>query len=158
LSYGQFELASPEEDSNIAISLHHQLGMIRWYLDRQHIVQAILLAREWLVSVIAFRFGLPIFDVKRGREPVEIALNNAALQAYEPEKVESGVYDFMLIKLPNKEDIVNLWQRLAQTRNDIAHCGMRLSAKRARSLVSDAENFYTGLERIKTTLLPPVSE
>lgn len=154
-SYGQFELDQPIEEHNILTNLHQQLKMIRWYLDGKHVVQAILMAREWLVSVVAFQFGLPIMDELKGRKPSEQALNSAARRTYEPEKVKTGPMDETFLGLPDVELVIALWQRLTNARNDIAHCGMRLSAKESGSLIKDAEAFYMDLERIKNTVLPP---
>jgi len=74
--YGQFALENPRENSQLANNLWLQLKMIQWYRERQQIVQAVTLTREWIVSVLALKFGEPMFSNKNGRSEVERALNN----------------------------------------------------------------------------------
>lgn len=86
--YGQFAVANPTETANFTENIQIQLAMIKWYLDRNQVVQASTLAREWLVSVLVLRFGLSeqMFDNRIGhsRDNVQKALNNS-VQKRRPE-------------------------------------------------------------------------
>ena len=75
--YGQFALGDPTDEATFTENLRLQFQMIKWYIDRNQLVQAVTLAREWLVSILALRFDEPMFDDKNGRNFVEAALNNA---------------------------------------------------------------------------------
>lgn len=50
--YGQFALEKATNREMYSRNLWLQLKMIDWYLERDQIVQAVTLAREWLVSVL----------------------------------------------------------------------------------------------------------
>ncbi|MFM6203854.1 MAG: hypothetical protein ACKPEZ_00470, partial [Planktothrix sp.] len=54
--YGQFALENPTHKNVTLDNLWHQLHMIEWYINRDKIIQAVTLAREWLVSVLVFNF------------------------------------------------------------------------------------------------------
>lgn len=152
--YGQFALPDPEAEANAKEGLRLQLELIAWYLKRRHIVQAATLAREWLVSLLAFQFNVPMLDYAKGRKLIEQALNNAVGQAQSPpRKGTAGPFDTPLLAHPLLSDLMSLWSRMAELRNDIAHSGMRLNAKNARKLKGDVEALLPDLDRIAEFVL-----
>lgn len=157
--YRQFALEEPDERERWEEGLRLQLAMIDWYIRRRHIIQAATLAREWIVSLLALEFDAPLFDLKKGREQVEWALNNAAERARpKPRKPKhASVYDDELSKYAHEGDLVRLWSRITDLRNDIAHAGMRSSPKQASLLKQNMESLYADLERIAAGVLgqPP---
>lgn len=153
--YGQFALENPRENSQLANNLWLQLKMIQWYRERQQIVQAVTLTREWIVSVLALKFGEPMFSNKNGRSEVERALNNGArIQSKKTVDTISSC-DEKLKNLANKDKLIGLWQQVTELRNDIAHVGMNPDPKLAKTLKDRFEKIYPSLSELVASLLPP---
>jgi CRISPR-associated DxTHG motif protein len=156
--YGQFAVDNPLEATNLSEGLWRQLKMVKWYLQRRQVVQAVTLAREWLVSVLAFCFNEPMFDLKNGRQHVETALNNAVDQRRgNPRPLSPSRCDHLLQSLPVAEELQKLWSALRDIRNDIAHVGMNLSPSTADRLKQQVEDLYPRLLTIAQALLPSPS-
>ncbi len=77
--------------------LRTQVKLIEWYYQHGHIVQAVTLAREWVISYNLQQQGKDWRDM-RERKAMECMLNAEA------------------IKDP-------LWSKVRDLRNDLAHCG-----------------------------------
>jgi hypothetical protein len=154
--YGQFALESPRNDSQLATNLWLQLKMIQWYRDRQQIVQAVTLTREWMVSVLALKFEEPMFDNKDGRAVVERSLNNGVKKRQKKicETDNPSRCDEKLEILPDVDELINFWQQITELRNDIAHVGMNLSPKTAQQLQDSFERIYPFLSQLAQSLLP----
>jgi hypothetical protein len=152
-SYGQFSLADPIEKDNLLSNLNLQLAMIRWYLDHQHVVQAVLLAREWMISALTVKFETGSIVSRADRKEAENVLYQADKLLAKHGDQALSEFDERLRAFPGALEIAKLWQRLIQVRNDIAHCGMRLSAQEAEDLIKKAEGLYPDLEEIAQTVL-----
>lgn len=157
--YGQFALNQPQNTANLTENLRLQLQMIDWYIQRDKIVQAVTLAREWLVSVLVLNFELGdyMFDLKQGRDCAEKALNNATENRKPSDKRREIIpsnYDNQFEKLPQANELVKIWGTMTELRNDIAHCGMNRQPQTAETLKRKAVALYPKLEEIGTTLLP----
>lgn len=156
--YGQFGLAEAYESENLDISLHRQLAMIDWYIQRGQVVQAATLLREWIVSILAYRLNAPVFDLKQGRGPVEKALNNAVESRKDhPRPIEPGKYDEFLSSLPEIEFLRKLWGCVTELRNDIAHVGMRIDPKHAVHLKNKVKSLYPELQKLAEFYLTDVN-
>jgi CRISPR-associated DxTHG motif protein len=153
--YGQFALEDPTDQAALAENLWLQLQMIEWYIERNRIVQAVTLAREWLISVLALRFDELIFDDKKGRKPVEDAINNAgAKRRSSPRPITPSRCDKKFEILPQAEELVNVWSQMTELRNDIAHVGMRLKPATALKLKQKVVSLYPQLQIFARELLP----
>ncbi|MBZ8182636.1 TIGR02221 family CRISPR-associated protein [Oscillatoria salina] len=154
--YGQFALDNPKKIENFAAQLKIQLSMIKWYIDRDQLVQATTLAREWLVSVLVFKFDLSsqMFDNHEGRRPVENALNNAAQKRKKnSHQIKSSKCDEQLESLPEADEIAKVWSKMTGLRNDIAHVGMNLSPTSAAKLKQNAVDLYPKLQQLANKLI-----
>lgn len=152
-SYGQFGLADPIKEENLLANLCHQLAMIQWYLDNQQIVQAVLLSREWLISVLGYQFKTGSIVERKNRYISEKALYDAKDLLRQHGDDAEAMFGERLKSIPNGLEVVKLWQQLTEIRNDIAHCGMRLSAQKAHDLMKKAQNLYPALEKVAAELL-----
>ncbi len=157
--YGQFALNNPKDTATLTKNLSLQLQMIDWYIKRDKIVQAVTLAREWLVSVLVLNFGLGehILDLKKGRDYAEKALNNATENCKPDDKrrkITPSDYDNHFEALPQADELVKVWGTMTELRNDIAHCGMNSQPQPASNLKKKAESLYPKLEKIGNELLP----
>ncbi len=142
-AYGQFALENPTEDKALKDGLMRQLAMIDWYLKRRQVVQAVTLAREWIVSLLAFNFNAPMFDNEGTRRQVEYALNNAVERRKPDPRIKRGsLFDERIEKLPQIDSLCGVWSRMTSLRNDIAHAGMRSNARDAAQLVRSSKDLY----------------
>lgn len=139
-AYRAFALSEPLERANWPHNLAIQLDMIGWYLDKGQIIQAVTLAREWLVSVLVYRLGVEsMTSYERNRQWVENALNNE-VERHRPEPREPlpTPLNEPFRALPQHEALGRLWTRLGDLRNDVAHAVGKLSAaevqRKARAL------------------------
>ncbi len=156
-------LALPDDPlarDNWPVNLRIQLDLVGLYLERGQIVQAVTLAREWLVSLLLYHFGgNSLIDYKSGREPVEHALNNAGERVKggeHPRPPYATPYDQPLQLLAAHEEIGKLWGELTQLRNDMAHVGMKAKLRSAESLRSNALTLYPRLQKLAEIFLPEV--
>jgi hypothetical protein len=106
-------------------SLPTQATLIRWYLDHNHIVQAMTLAREWVVSYYAQQKSL-------SRNDAENELNQRANNQ-------------------ENDELVQLWSSIRNIRNDLAHCGFSRAEGQvlsATSIRQNAEEVVKQIERL----------
>lgn len=106
-------------------SLPTQAKLIRWYLNHNHIVQAMTLAREWVVSYHLHKEG------KDWRDP------------HEREWMEQLLGEFLKLS--------PLWSKITGTRNDLAHCGFSREEGQvlsATSIRQNAEEVVKQIERL----------
>ncbi|MBD2319600.1 TIGR02221 family CRISPR-associated protein [Phormidium tenue] len=154
--YGQFALERPMQKDAIRQNLEIQRETVEWYIERNYIVQALTLAREWLVSLVAYWFELDILDYRGGRELIEDALNRLRHKFYGRGRrfvsKESFYFD-ELADLPNARAIATLWKELANLRNDLAHCGMNKQPMVATNIREKAMGIGRSLIDIEKSLL-----
>lgn len=119
--YGQFALDNPRRQRRD--SLLHQFDLIEWYWGKEQVVHAVMMAREWLVTLICLRLSLNPED-KNAREGVEALLNNRTPKRDVPD------YSAAWGKIPSGRELRRIWQNerqgclgLADLRNSIAHAG-----------------------------------
>ena len=106
-------------------SLPTQAKLIRWYLNHNHIVQAMTLAREWVVSDYARQKSL-------SRDDAEGELNQRANNQ-------------------ENDELVQLWSSIRNIRNDLAHCGFSRAEGQvlsATSIRQNAEEVVKQIERL----------
>ncbi len=114
--YGQFALKQARQADPTTV-LQKQFCLLRWYVTKEQGTQAILLAREWLVSALCMADQRNYLD-KTERKTIEDQLGRmigAATSLQEP--IAQHVQD------PQK--LAAVWSTLTEYRNDIAHTQMR---------------------------------
>jgi hypothetical protein len=153
--YGQFALTEPADPAYLARNLWHQLAMIGWYLERRYVIQAVTLAREWVVSMLAFQFGTPLLDNLVGRPQVEQALNNGVERRKAGQVLQPSPHDAPFEALEQAAELCRLWSRLTVLRNDLAHVGMNTAARPAQKLYQSAQALYPDLQTLAAQLLSP---
>lgn len=130
------KFAHEKPDQLDAENLSKQLALIEHYLDKGLTMQAVTLAREWVVSWVALQRGEGDWLDRNYREcEIERALNDAARklrgeQTHVPEWFEG---------IPQSEQVAKVWDWLTKLRNDLAHCGMRKDAASIKSIQERAQ-------------------
>jgi hypothetical protein len=154
-AYQPLALATPLERVDWKLNLEIQLDLIKWYLDKGQVVQALTLAREWLVSLLVYHFGgVSLIDHEKDRQPVENMLNNEVEQHRPTRRPPlKPAYDELLQKLSNQREIGKVWDKLAELRNDIAHVGMNAQPNSAEKLRKEANELYPRLLKLGKALL-----
>jgi hypothetical protein len=147
-SYAPLALASPLTDSRQ--DLLTQREMIVWYSDREHWMQAVSLAREWLVSWVMFHLEINSLTVLSDRHRIESVINNEATEFLKAKKVGKIFRPVSLQALPLPETVFGLWKSLTDTRNDIDHAAMRETPEKPEVLVKNIKSY------IKTLFLLPI--
>lgn len=103
-------------------NLNKQLAIIEYFFEKGLLIQAVLLAREWLVNWTALQHGDGDWLDRNYREQIlEKTLGVAAKECWDS---HSNVPEWFN-KLTNSDEVAILWDKLANLRNDLAHCGMR---------------------------------
>ena len=102
--------------------------MIGWYVERNQYVQALALAREWLVSWVMAWLGMWHFNDKDARERVERAITGAIRRRRRGKTMtEEREHEIDLGRIPHLEDALTLFDQIGQVRNDLLHAGKRQS-------------------------------
>lgn len=140
-------LAHPEPEILSAENLRKQLSLIELYIHHGLVLQAVTLAREWVVSyVCAFR-GYDWLDYEKRRE-VESTLNSAI----ERKKGEHAKLPEWFDELPTKEELLKAWSKVRDLRNDLTHCGMRRDARGADDIIKNAKEMLEFLKPLQTMM------
>jgi len=144
--YSQFALAQPRQADSHQV-LAKKFELLRWYIDKALSTQAILLAREWVVSALCIRLNLDYLQ-KQNREIIEANLNNLIEQMKdrksdgEPENVLEQV-------VPDLDKLSKLWSELRSMRNDLAHTEMRSDSLSASAMTKFVrEELIAGLSEL----------
>jgi CRISPR-associated Csx2 family protein len=158
--YSKFGLANPEDyQSQAKEVLWKELEMIKWYEEKGQIVQALSLAREWLPSLLCFKFALDPME-KKNRDEMENLLNlggkikNKETGVTKESEQWLGLPKELTEKLkelctgdPNKS--VNL----SNLRNDVLHSGFRKNPKKASEITEKTKKIIAELDYIAENFL-----
>jgi hypothetical protein len=128
-------LAFAEPDALSRENLERQVGLVEYYLRTGLVVQAVTLAREWVISFVLLCRGGGNWLRRVDREEVERALGAAAACLRGETAEVPGWFD----GLPQRDRLAHLWNKLGQLRNDLAHCGMSEDARRADAIANNAQ-------------------
>jgi CRISPR-associated Csx2 family protein len=148
--YGQFALT---DKNNLSESLWSQLKMISWFMERDQVMQAMTLAREWVVSLLAYRLGENDLLDEKCRKETENALHNGNAKSKRDEPKSVSRLDEGFAGLSEYQQLSDIWDKLTKIRNDFAHVGMRKGAASVKSLRTRSEAILPELQKMAETLL-----
>jgi len=143
--YAAHALPQPTATENVAIGLYHQLSLIHWYLDNNQVIQAMSLAREWVITAAGWKLGRG-FLLKLGeRGTLEWALSG--LLRIGREKEDGGIFGVddlntegqLISAWPEAESLRTLWGNLSGVRNELDHVGMNPGPAKAAKLARKAQ-------------------
>ena len=129
-AYATFALAQPMERAAEADSLRIQRELVGWYVEKRQYMQAVTLAREWVVSYTIHVLG---WDMIADRGLAERLLG-AKNKLNVPER-GLPLDDATAARLA---DAFALWSQVPDLRNDFAHGGFRRQQRTVASLVKAA--------------------
>lgn len=134
--YGLLAHETPMDPVQGRTVIRRQLAMIQWYVDKGLYVQAITMAREWLITVVIAEHGGNLFDY------ITREVANAAMNNHKYAEVRRKRYDVPphMLATAQRQLIHDLWIATRDLRNDIGHTGMRERPEQARAVVERVRN------------------
>lgn len=152
-------------------TLAAQKQMIEWYYANNQLIQAMTLAREWLISMVTYRLGLPLNLSLAARQRMEAVVNQLVLTAREDadreteeptdpaEALLSQHVQTIYEQWPECGDLIALWNNLRAVRNALAHAEHQKDAMKLRKITVKAEKeIMPGLRRLAAQWLPAPSD
>jgi len=135
--YAARALAKPETD--VRKNLCVQLDLLDWYVKNNQIIQAITLAREWVVSALAWKATgrLVLDNDERGQW--ERAVNAIAPSGRDKRPTASPAPADLHLSSEDQQTVGRLWGSLGNLRNDLAHAGMRPTRTKPEKIVRAAQ-------------------
>ena len=129
-SYSQLALpVDQKEDRRAQVQKHFQL--LRWYVEKRFTTQALLLAREWLVSALCLCEGIQNYREREARQGIEHQLGSLIQQEEQPQSLPP-----IAAHVPDVQQLADLWSRLSNYRNDVAHVQMNPKPLASKALES----------------------
>ncbi len=147
-AYSPLANSDPANSENIFEVLRVELNMIHWYMDRDLWVQAISLAREWLVSWVMAHLGYRRITQFSARQNVEGVLGSESSEYVIAKKGGESFQPRFLANIPNIDVILSLWPNLSTVRNDIDHAAKREEPKTAQELMDNIRNIVDILDNL----------
>lgn len=145
-TYSPLGLANPLGDTLRNIKTQREL--IIWYAEREHWVQAVSLAREWLVSWVMFYLGMNTLTILSDRQRIEDVINSEAEEFLRAKKAKRAFQPVFLKTLPQIETMLGLWKALADVRNDIDHAGMRENPQEPQKLIDQIKKHIETIRQL----------
>jgi len=133
---------------NATEGLQAQLRLIEWYYGNNQLIQAVTLAREWVITAVTNRLGLPIDLGAAARRQMERAVSGLGKIGHRvTDEVTGERYTFTIEDLneygrriyenwPERELLVKLWNELAAIRNALDHAGHQTGAMALDKIVN----------------------
>ena len=135
-------IAASEGSLFSTIGMKAQFNMVKWYIEKRQFVQAITLAREWIISRVCLLKDLNPVDMIN-RENITTMLGQLTHNLKTKQEIGG---DFKAIPI-NK--VAEVWASLVNARNDIDHAGMRAHPCPAKKLIKNIMNICQKLEGIQ---------
>ncbi|MFS8857951.1 TIGR02221 family CRISPR-associated protein [Synechococcus sp. H55.7] len=148
-SYSQLALpAEKAADPQAQVQKHFQL--LRWYVEKRFTTQALLLAREWVVSALCLCEGIQNYREREARQGIEHQLGSLipreeqllgdppATGSLIQQEEQPQSLPPIAAHVPDVQQLADLWSRLSPYRNDVAHVQMNrqpLSSEKLESFV-----------------------
>ncbi len=155
-AYRSLALASPQDLDRRLDNLRVQWEIVRWYMEKEQVVQAITLAREWFISLLLYHLTDKALTDRDAREQVEAAITNVAEWQRSQSKQrppQDTPFTDEVADLASRYSLVDVWNKLSRLRNDLAHAGMRPDASRSSSLLRRARQVVCDLHDLAEELV-----
>ncbi len=127
--YGEFAIAEPKT-ADPPLVLQKLYRLLQWYVAKGRYGQAILLAREWVISALCVVTGSNYRD-RDCRDVLEKALNKLGREQMLDPAIANHVTD--------PQGLGAFWSHLGEVRNDLAHGQFRAHNFSASALKEFAE-------------------
>ncbi len=148
---GEFRNFEADFDRNPEDALKSQFQLIEWYYGNKQIIQAMTLAREWLIDAVTFHFGQPISLKPEARGPMERAISGIELVGRKFTDGQTGekriftredlnefgrrIYD----NWPERDQLKEIWKIISPLRNALDHAEHQFSPLRIKTIIEKSE-------------------
>lgn len=149
-----FGQTNPNASENLSTALVCERRMIQQYAEWELWVQAITLAREWIVSWFMLHLEYDDLLDRDARTEVEKRINEEAY-SFRMSSKESPIRAYLgLARFEDGAIALDLWNTITNARNDIDHAGMRKPSGSPESLISRIKSIIETIERMKIPGVP----
>jgi CRISPR-associated DxTHG motif protein len=153
-AYAPLGMDQPLDSTRLRLSLEQQRRLAAWYVEREQWVQAVTLAREWLVNWFMAHLNLTDLTNRENRDRVERVVNIEAKSLIETQKAKNPFNSIFLGSVPGVEAALNVWNLLIDVRNDIDHAGFREHPRQAVDLIEQIKSIVQTLETLPLEGIP----
>lgn len=134
-AYAPIALDSATAKADFAAALARERTLVEWYVRRKQYVQALAVAREWIISWLLVTLQAEDLLDKELRRGVETELGRR-LQARRTSETVAGTHAdglpaFDLSAITGMERVEEVYDQIGNLRNDLLHAGKRKGAQRA---------------------------
>jgi CRISPR-associated DxTHG motif protein len=146
-TYSQFA-AKP---SNLEEAVKKEYQMILWYLEKSQIVQAVTLAREWLIDVITWKLGYPWSLETTDRKIMERGISGLARLGRADQSEEQVNPNEVARKLqgwPEKGDLCKFWDTLSSVRNSFDHAEHQKDSMKLKTIRKNINEIQKQLQAL----------
>lgn len=147
-AYAPLAIPPSDQPDSLAHTLEVERAMAHWCTERELWVQAIAIAREWLVSWVMYQIGMTNLTQLNARQCVENVLGAEANAWLEAQKKKQPFAPLFLAALPQAELVLSLWNPLTQTRNDALHAGKRDDPGKPEDLITQIKKHLVTLDQL----------
>jgi len=147
-AYAPLAHANPQDPAGGWETLRVEREMIGWYIDRELWVQAVSLAREWLISWVMLQIGRPELTQSGARRIAEQILGSESDAFVAAQKKDQAYQPVFLANVPQIESVLGFWPNLAQVRNDIDHAAKRENPQAPQKLAEQIEHLYAKIRAL----------
>lgn len=138
----------PQKPEKLPEALEAERRMIGWYIERELWMQAISLAREWLLSWVMFQLDLTQLNRLDDRQYVERTLGAESEAFLNAKRNGQKHLSVCLRNLPELEEVLSLWSNLTKVRNDVDHAGKRENPAEPQEIQDNIISLYERLNNL----------
>lgn len=148
--FGQFAQSRPWQSDHYQQNLTRTLAMIEWYVENRQYLQAYTVAREWVVTLVAVEVNADPLHQRRDIE--DLLGTQLAMKRRGRRRVSyrggGRRWEENFNSLPKKGYIINVWGKLSNERNDLAHAGMSRRPTSSQDIEKNAQRLPGLLQKL----------
>ncbi len=133
-------------DRDAQTALQAQFRLIKWYHNNNRLIEAMTLAREWLLAAVNYKLeGTVDIDSRHTREDINDTLWEIS-QNRPPKDLTN--YGKIIHKWPDKRLLITVWNKVRTVRNTLDHAGYERHAPNASKIVVSANQAISSLSQL----------
>jgi CRISPR-associated Csx2 family protein len=133
-------------DKNALEALQAQFQLIHWYHNNNRIIEAMTLAREWLLASVNYKLeGSVDIDNRYTREDINEALWEISQNTPPRELTDYGK---KIHQWPEKRQLIAVWNKVRTLRNTLDHAGYERHAPNPSKIVQNANQAIASLSEL----------
>jgi len=156
-AYRSFEADYKE---NVQQGLKAEFDLVQWYFDKNLYIQALSLAREWMIDVVTYRLDRPIDFRAEMRSPMERAVSGISLvnkpftDSQTKVKRQFTVDDLnepgrvIYLTWAEKDLIIQTWSLLSPIRNALDHAEHQVGAMKMKIIQKNVRDVQPLLQEL----------